>query len=978
MSSIKENKKEFESTFFSEPKTRRNVLKSIGSGMTIAALSGCVNIRKPKQTIRAYNKEPDNLIPGKPNYYSTSFELNGDVNGILGTTFEGRPTKLDGHPDHPNNYGKSNAFIQAEIQQLYDPDRLKNHYKNNKTISQKDIDSIIKKAKKDNTFAIITSSTLSLINQRLLSEIKKKYPKVKLYCLDRVNSDKELKTIKSCTGSFGYLIPNYKKTKLIVSFNHDILGVPSHSLSKTKEFIDNKNNMKFISYTNSLTLTDSKADHVFTSSLIEQEQTLIYIANKLANKFSLNNITNKIPDLKFNTTLFDVDKANKVLKQLQKYYGKTIVYIGEQHTENTHKIVMLINQLLNNFNRTLFIRSFPYRNYNNYEAFTLEDSIKDLKHQLLNDKIKTIVSIGVNLIKISDEFEDLIKNKTIIYQTKYKDSLSKQSQYTIADSHFLENWDMYISKEGHLSIQQPLIKPLYSTTSLTKTLCVILNKNITPYTYISRLCKNLNINFKNLKKTGLIKNYRSSSPLFIKKININKTSNKTSNKTLSIIPSYTLFDGKYSNSAWLQETPDPISKLTWGNALYINSYLAKDIQAKTGTIVKITLNNGAFIKGPVIILPGQEKTTLTLTAGYGNYFDTTFSNEGIATDGLNINTNYGIEKIERLNETAQLATTQMNHGLDEESLAASGIKQRINSILKVMTVEELNKPNSTHTKAHKAHSLFKEQEYTGEYQWGMSIDLNACIGCNTCSVACQSENNIPIVGKQEVLRGREMSWIRMDRYFTESNDNDISIHYMPMACVHCENAPCEQVCPVNATVHDDEGLNVMTYNRCIGTRYCANNCPYKVRRFNFFDWHQKNPQSVEKDRIHLFDYFREPAKQTQKQFNPEVTVRMRGVMEKCTYCTQRISQAKIESKTTHSDAPIQNLQTACQQACPTHAIIFGNIEDKTSLIAKKRKSKRRTDLLDYELNTQPRTIHLAKIINPIWENKKQELDHGHH
>ena len=600
-----------------------------------------------------------------------------------------------------------------------------------------------------------------------------------------------------------------------------------------------------------------------------------------------------------------------------------------------------------------------------------------LKEGLTNNKIKTILSFGVNLLHQSEDFKELLEDKTILYQTMYKDNFSKMANYVISNTHFLETWNAYISKEGHLSLQQPLINPLYANSSTTDTLLTLAKQHITPYTYISRLFKDLNINFKKIKSTGLIANYRKSYTLFIKDINFDTIKTKNQ-KTLSIIPSNTLLDGKYANNAWLQETPDPISKLTWGNAFYINTDYAKELDIKTGDIIKIKLDDTTSIKGPILILPGQEKNTISLSSGYGKLYNTTFSNEGISTQGLNIYKNYGITSITKQNETVTLADTQMNHGLDEEALAASGIRQRINNILKIMTVSELKNNEKKHDKKHKAHSLFKELEYDGEYQWGMSIDLNACIGCNTCSVACQAENNIPIVGKKEVIRGREMSWIRMDRYFTESNDKDVSIHYMPMACVHCENAPCEQVCPVNATVHDDEGLNVMTYNRCIGTRYCANNCPYKVRRFNFFDWHQKNPQSVQKDRIHLFDYFREPAPQQQQQFNPDVTVRMRGVMEKCTYCTQRISQAKIKAKNTGSETPIKTLQSACQQACPTNAIIFGNIEDETSLISKKRKSKRRTDLLDYELNTQPRTIHLAKVINPIWKNKKQELDHGHH
>ncbi|MGA0242048.1 MAG: 4Fe-4S dicluster domain-containing protein, partial [Candidatus Marinamargulisbacteria bacterium] len=497
-------------------------------------------------------------------------------------------------------------------------------------------------------------------------------------------------------------------------------------------------------------------------------------------------------------------------------------------------------------------------------------------------------------------------------------------------------------------------------------------KPVSTYRYLTQKINQIGQSFYYLKKEGFIRG--KNKKLQIKTLSLEKNTALDNTRHLTVVPSYQLYDGRYSNNAWLNETPDPVSKLTWGNAFYIGSSFAKENELATGNVIRIQLSNGVLVSGPVMILPGQNHESITVNYGFGQSNDGRFSGFGINVDALTPNKSYALTSITKTGETVTLADTQMNHGLDEEQLAASGIKNRIKKILQIKSVDEINHP---HHDSHHIHSLFKEQDYKGTHQWGMSIDLNACLGCSACSISCQAENNIPVVGREQVIKGREMSWLRIDRYFMENDNNETTINFMPVACVHCENAPCEQVCPVNATVHDDEGLNVMTYNRCIGTRYCANNCPYKVRRFNFFDWHQTNPQAVKKDRIHLFDYFKQPAKSTQMQFNPDVTIRMRGVMEKCTYCLQRISQAKIKSKNTGSNEPITSLKTACQQSCATGAIVFGDIANKSSDVSKKRKSKRRYDLLQTELNTKPRTIYLVKVKRTVWDTEK-EAAHGHH
>jgi Fe-S-cluster-containing dehydrogenase component len=971
MSSI--NQSEFETTLFSEPKTRRQALKTIASGMTVATLSGCVGIRKPKQKITTYTNEPEHIIPGEPNYYATSCEINSDVNGLIVTSHEGRPTKIEGNPRHPNTKGKSTALIQAEIHELYDPDRLKSHLTNKKSTPFASIKNKLSNEFVDDTMAIVLPSTSSLTTQALLNELKKNNPNVNIYYINPINSDNSASALAQATGTYGYINHDFSKTSFILSFNHDFLGIESTRVSQLSEYIQNQNHFNHISYSSSLTITDSKAHAIVSSSIREQEHTLNYIAHELSKKYGTGNLTTKNFEFNYEKQEINIEKTKKAISFLIKHRSKSIVSAGEIHSTNVHKLVLFINSLLKNIGQTTHVHPNSIYEESYLSKKTFNESILDIKKKLATGALKTIISLDVDLTRHLPE-NNIDFNKTkLYYLTTRLNNFATIAHHVISKTHFLEDWDILISKEGHTSIQQPLIKPLYNGKTIADILLILNKSKQTTTNFITQLIQKKTINFNELKKYGVIPRKSKQKTLLVKTISLEKKLNKSVNPTLIVYPSYQMLDGRYSNNSWLHETPDPISKLTWGNAFYFSSSFAKNLDVKTGNIVKINLKNNKVIKGPIIIIPGQHTESVTISYGYGRIFNTTFSAYGTSTDHLSVNKHYDIVSIEKTEEHETLADTQMNHGLDEEPLAASGIKNRIEDILKIKSLNEINHP--AHDKSHEPHSLFKELTYTGEYQWGMSIDLNACIGCNACSIACQAENNIPIVGKEEVIKGREMSWIRIDRYFMNNSSNETTINFMPVACVHCENAPCEQVCPVNATVHDDEGLNVMTYNRCVGTRYCANNCPYKVRRFNFFDWHQKNPQSTPKNRIHLFDYFKEPSKQTQHQFNPDVTIRMRGVMEKCSYCIQRISQAKIKDKVEQSSEAVNNLKTACQQACPTDAIVFGDIKNPSSKITEKRKSKRRYDLLQKELNTKPRTTYLAKIKKDIW---KKEKTYGHH
>lgn len=969
MSSINSHSAEFKTTMFSEPKSRRSVIKSISKGMTVAALSGCVPIRKPKQTIVTYTDEPTSIV-GEPTYYATSCEHSNGVNGVLVTTHEGRPIKLDGNPLFPENNGRSDAYIQAEVQQLYDPDRLKNNQIDGREVNRSAIRSRIAKTN-DMQSLIVMPNTHSIIHRNLLTQLTKRGHDVVF--VDPVNQDNQRQLIHDVTGQFGWFDFDFRATHFVVNFGHDFLGMGDLSIKSKAQYIEHQEKITMVSFSDSLTITDSKADSVLSTTIHDQAHAMIYIAKTIINRLGTSQDKRLISSLKYDASRIDVDRLDALATKLMSLLGHAIIMVGESHSSTIHRLGFLLNNVLKNVNNTLHVMGSWTDSLSSIHGF--EDAVSTIKKRLADSRVRRIVSIDVDLTRIIPDVASYLSGKEVIYVTPYENAWSKMANVVVSKTHFLEDWGVLQSKEGHICIQQPAIRPIYpESMATTDILLGLLNQSVTSYRHIVNVLKSRGVSLYQLKRDGFIKSTSPPNRLPIRRLPKVVSSNEwRSGMQLSVVPSYQMIDGRFSNNAWLNETPDPISKLTWGNALYVSHRFAKKNELVSGQVLDVTVDDRT-ISGPVLILPGQHDDTITVSYGHGKINNGVFSGHGINMDAFVPNRVYNVDSFRVTKDTVQLANVQMNHGLDEEALAAKGINDRIHSILQIKTMEEINHGHD-HA-GHKAKSLFKEQQYKGANQWGMSIDLNACLGCNTCMVACQAENNIPVVGRDQVIKGREMSWIRIDRYFVQNDYDETTINFMPVACVHCENAPCEQVCPVNATVHDDEGLNVMTYNRCIGTRYCANNCPYKVRRFNFFDWHQTNPQSVKKDRIHLFDYFREPAKTAQMQFNPDVTVRMRGVMEKCTYCLQRISKAKIHAKNTNDTGPIDTLKTACQQACPTDAIVFGDIANKNSRVSQKRASKRRYDLLQYELNTKPRTVYLSKIKRSVWGANK-EMSHGH-
>jgi Fe-S-cluster-containing dehydrogenase component len=692
---------------------------------------------------------------------------------------------------------------------------------------------------------------------------------------------------------------------------------------------------------NSVSVTSGMADH----RLRLPARKIKDFCTALMNELGMDTGSNKPAGI-------DRKWVSEAAADLLKNKGKSLVVAGRRQPPAVHAMVMAINDRLQNTGKTVSYIELKDA------LLPASDSIRTLAADANDKKINTLFILGGNPVyhsPVDPDFSKIIKNiENTIHASLHIDETSSRSKWHIPLSHFLESWGDARAADGTTSIIQPLIEPLVKSRSMLEILNLIISGEdaggyeIVRSSWKSALSK---ADFENawtvLLHDGLFKG--SSSKKVVPVISaeriqsaIKKPSakNKLSAQNLELVfrHSPVLFDGRFANNGWLQEMPDPVTKISWDNVAQISPATAKELGVHNEDLVTIEYR-GRKTEMPVWIVPGQADYSITLTLGYGREMAGRVGNYvGFNAYKLRSQPQEDIAAgatIEKTGRTHKLANTQDHGSMEGRPLAREA------------TIEEYRQhPEfaSEMVEHPPLKSLWDEHSYDEGYQWGMTIDLNACSGCNACVIACQSENNIPIVGKEQVRNGREMHWIRIDRYFS-GEIQDPEMIYQPVTCHHCENAPCEQVCPVAATVHDSEGLNVMTYNRCIGTRYCSNNCPYKVRRFNFFNYTNEYPETI---------------KMVQ---NPDVTVRSRGVMEKCTFCTQRITEAKIHAKEREERIKDGEIVTACQQSCPADAIVFGNINDPDSAVTKLKQNNRNYTMLA-ELNLKTRLTYLAKIRNP--------------
>ncbi len=951
--------------------SRRDFLKFLGSTAALAGLSGC-NIRKPYYKIKPYARNVEHSVPGIPTFYATSFQVNSAVYGVLAETHEGRPTKIEGNPTYPNTNGSSVLFPQSSIIDLYDPDRLKFPLYLTKTSSMDNFKDWMLGLKKDlkkssgKGLGFLLGNSLSPSTYRLIDSIRSLLPHAKFYRYEAVNDDHRQLGLRNLTGR--YVSPKFDlaRANVIVSFADDFLSYGHHQIQYSRDFSnrrdpDNETDLnRMYVFEDRYTVTGTKADHHFPVKRSDLRhvlsQLLILISRKVG--FDLSRFTD-IAFQKLELDFVDHKVLTAVADDLVSNRGRSLVTAGSVLSDATHQLVFLLNSILGNNFKTVFYQKVPFSDYD-FNQRSAIDSITNFVDDLNSNALDTVMILGENPVySVPDVLglkRALSKAKNRIYLTSYDDETAKLCNWVIPKLHYLESWNDLESVDGVTSIAQPVIRRTVDGLSDHELLNLVYRVYRSDYAIIkSHWTRLSSAQFDKAIHDGYVdKKNTVVYPSFKNKIMVSKAYSTKHGVEVTLYPDYKVFDGRFSNNGWLQELSDPIHKLTWDNAAYIAPKTAKKLSLETGDFVRLQTDY-TFLDIPVFISPGHAFDSISIPMGYGKKMGNRIE-EGVGFNGFDLLDKQGkIANVTLIKQSEKhmFASTQ-DHGSME---GRPHVRYATVTDYQENPAFAKGQEEVPHNKA-----LWDNHKYETGYQWGMVIDLNRCLSCNACTASCQAENNIPIVGKEQVLNGREMSWNRTDRYYEGDLDNP-KILEQPVSCLHCENAPCEQVCPVAATVHDDEGLNVMVYNRCVGTRYCADNCPVKVRRFNFFDYHQRHPQAVPKKRFHLFDYMKEPDKSLAKQFNPDVTVRMRGIMEKCTYCIQRIKAATRKAANEQRVVKDVDLKTACQQACPTNGIAFGNILDKDSKVYKWRNKQRNYSILE-QLLLGARTTYLANVFNP--------------
>ncbi len=954
------------------PVSRRKFLSLMGASMALAGLTSC---RRPVEKIIPYVIKPEEIIPGKPQYYATNMPFGTESFGLLVESHEGRPTKIEGNKNHPASAGSSNVFMQAEMLNLYDPDRSQMVLSQGRNSSWEAYRSSWKKMAEQYTenggqgLAILSESFASPTMMRLSKAFAKKFPQARWVTYDSVSDENIFSGIQAATGTLAQPRYNFKSANVVVSLDSDFLQMDSNDIPHAREFAsrrkvrsenDSMNRLYVVEGT--YTITGGMADHRLR---VQNGQTGMFAA-ALAHELSAQGLNISAPRVNAD---FDKKWIAAVAKDLIDNQGNSLVLGGRRQPAEVHTLIALINDVLSNTNKTVSYSANPDTKGSSLSAFV------ELGQAMNAGKVESLVILGGNPVYQSPAdvnfLAGLKKVNYSVHLSSHVDETSANTTWHIPQAHFLESWGD-VSGYGGAGITQPLIAPLFDGKSNIDVLADLVSEEevwaygVVQETWTSILgSDNFEKAWRKVVHDGFLASTRESS------VSLNKSraqgvvsmsryySSSASASDLEVIftASFSNYDGRYANNGWMQELPDPVTKITWDNVALISANTAKHFNVKNQDRLKIS-KGGVDVILPVWIQPGLADNTLVLELGYGRNIGRISNDVGTdvsvlrVASGMSISSGFMAEKVPG---THVLACVQDHHGFDEEKLAAEAIQKRLPSIVRESSLADYQKDPEfamAFAENNELKSMWKEHDYSEGTQWGMSIDLTSCTGCSACTIACQSENNIPIIGKDEVSNGRDMSWIRLDRYFT-GDVEDPEMVFQPIACQHCEMAPCEGVCPVAATTHSEEGLNEMAYNRCIGTRYCANNCPYKVRRFNFFNYTKDMPEII------------------QMAMNPDVSIRFRGVMEKCTFCVQRINVAKIDVKNEGRDLEDGDVVVACQQACPTDAIAFGNINDPKSEVSKMKAQNRDYALLG-ELNLQPRTSYGAKLRNP-----NPELESGH-
>ncbi len=937
-----------------DPVSRRAFLKLMGASMALSSLVGCqFAIKQPQEKIVPYVRQPEQIIPGRSLYFATSMAVQGYGIGLLAESHEGRPTKVEGNPDHPASLGATDAWIQASVLTMYDPDRSQGISNGGQPATWSDASAALAAAAASagSGLRILSEPSTSPTLQAAVAALAAKYPGAKWYQYDALSSDNTGMGTAMATQPGVETVYDFSKADVVVALDSDFTTGSATSIRYARDLANKRRVWNDTPSMNRLyvaeptpTSTGTMADHRLAvrageiSALVQAIAAAVGVAGVSAPELSA-----------------DVSKwVATAVADLQAARGASVVVVGETQAAEVHVMAHAINAALGNTGST--VRYHEAINSAATGAGVLQELIAEINagavSMLVISDANVVYSAPADL-NIADAIAQV---STVVHHGLYQDETSALAGWHINGAHYLESWGDLRAFDGTVSLQQPLIAPLYDGKTLLEVVSALAGNTASAHEQVKAYWQNVagtegyafDKNWQIALHDGVVADTQAA----VADVTVTTTAPQLApaGAGLEIIfrPDPSLRDGSAANNGWLQEVPKPITKMTWDNTAQVSPHTAETLGVKTGDVVKLTYG-GRSVDAPVYVVPGQADETVVVHLGFGRTkAGRVGDNVGFNAYALRTSANMwhgnGVE-VAKIGEDFMLAHTQKHFDLEG----------RDEDIYRAKTLEELLHPEK-HKGAHGHHeiiSLFPEYDYSKGYQWGMSIDLTVCNGCNACVVACQAENNIPVVGKDQVWRGREMHWIRIDTYFS-GDANHPDIYQQPVACMQCEHAPCEIVCPVAATVHDSEGINNMVYNRCVGTKYCSNNCPYKVRRFNFFQYTDEETPSLKLQR------------------NPDVTVRSRGVMEKCNYCQQRINEARIDARRQGREIADGEVVTACQQACPTQAIVFGNLNDATSQVVKIKELETKFTMLD-PLNTKPRTSYLVKLTNP---NPELAGEHG--
>jgi len=1004
---------------WTDPVSRRHFVKIMSASFMLAGLgAAATGCRRPEEKILPFSKMPEDYTHGVAQFYATAMPARGTAIPLVVRSNDGRPTKIEGNSEHPDSNGGTDRFVQAAILNLYDPDRAMRFMKGSSVSNPAEaIDFLAALSKQGQQnggqgLAFLVERGSSPSRLRLQRQINEKMPQARWYAYEPGDGDISRRTASQ---AFGKSVRPYYKldaAKVIVSLDCDFIGSEPDAHLNIRRFAQGRQMEKEGDVPNRLyvieslmTLTGVNADHRLRVPCSAVTQVAAGLAKEILKDASL-------PDL--GKAQVDPKWITECAMDLLQHRGQCVVMAGYRQPEAVHTLAHAMNAALGNIGKTVVFHEVP-------EA--KEGSIVELAQALNGNQVQTLVILGANPVYTApadlDWAQTQRKAKTVIRLAYYEDETFNECDWHIPAVHFLESWGDALTSDGTLVPIQPLIAPLFGGWNELEVLARIAGANVTNAYEIVRETfagfkppGNVEEAWKKFLHDGFLPNSAAKAvEVSLNAAGLGKISQAaragTPNKdSLEVVfyRDYSVDDGRYNNNGWLQEMPDPITKMVWDNAVLISRKTAEERGLRNGDVVQITVGTRS-IKGPIWVQPGQADYSLGLPLGYGRkqsgrvglgvgfnaYPLRATGAESFATDA----------KLTKTGRTYTMACTQDHWSMEGRPIIReANLEQyqknpkfaaKMNETAPVSGAELRAEARDHLPEAHRElkpmyPNPFDKAKEAGRHQWGMSIDLNKCVGCSACMMACQSENNIPIVGKDQVRRGREMHWIRIDRYYSGAWDagrrfesfhteekqqfdkwiDEPQVVTQPMLCQHCESAPCENVCPVNATVHDQEGLNLMVYNRCVGTRYCSNNCPYKVRKFNYFDYNKRGINHLYYGPLkHRPDDEWDLLKMIK---NPDVTVRMRGVMEKCTFCVQRIEGAKIKQKV-HAGAsadvivPTDSFTTACAQACPANAIVFGNIKDPNSRVSQLKKNNRDYAVLDFLL-TKPRLTYLAKVRNP--------------